>query len=231
MPTALDLIESAALKLGAKATGESLTADEANDSLSILNSFLDSMRIDEMMVYQIAQNTYSWTGGQVSRTIGPAGNFNGSRPIKIISAFFRDGQFDYPVMVIENRDAYDRISFKSNETNYPNVIYYDPGFPLGTIYAHPVPSSTIPIYINHWQTLQEFATLTTDFALPPGYQWMIENNLAIALEPVFSVPASQSVYKAASESMSAIKRVNHRPINSMNDIYLHGRRSDINSDQ
>ena len=54
MPTANDLIEAAALKLGAKQTGEVLTADEASDSLSILNSMLDHYAIKHNLVFQIA---------------------------------------------------------------------------------------------------------------------------------------------------------------------------------
>lgn len=217
MPTALELIESSAIKLGAKATGEALTADEANDSLSILNSMLEAMGIDEMMVYQIKQDTYTWTAGQASRTIGPSGNLNGVRPVKIDSAFFRENGIDYPVNILQLREEYDSIPYKTDVTNYPTDLFYDPAYPLGVIYAYPVPTSNIAIYINYWQPLQSFASLTTDLAMPPGYRWMIENNLAVALESVFSVPVPASVVKAAVDSMAAIKRVNHRPIMSRND--------------
>lgn len=232
MTTANDLIESAALKLGAKQTGETLTADEATDSLAILNSMLDAWAIESLLVYQIVQNTHTWTGAAASQTIGSGGDFNTTRPVRIEEGtFFRDSNnIDSPVRILRDRTSYDGLASKTDQTTFPEVLFYDPGYPLGTLYAYPVPSSSITLYLNSWQTLQNFASLTTDLALPPGYQWAIEYNLAVHLQPVFSIPASNFVIAEATRAKKALQRINHRPVYGVTETQavLHGRgRSDI----
>lgn len=234
MTTALDLIESAALKLGAIGTGESLTASEGDDCLNVLNSMLDNWAAKRLMVYQIVQNSYSWASGNASRTIGSGGNFNGTRPVRIEDGtFFRDsGNNDYPVTILRDRASYDSLPGKSDQSEIPSHLYYDPAYPLGTIYAYPVPSATITLKLNHWQTLQSFAALTTDLSLPPGYRWAIENNLAIYLEPIFSVPVPASVVREAATAKADLMRVNNIPLTAVTEVpYIigGGRRTDIYS--
>lgn len=230
MATANDLIEHAALKLGAKMTGEALTADEANDSLDILNSMLDAWAIDGFLVYQIVQDSYSWASGNASRTIGSGGNLNGARPVRIESGTcFRDSSnVDYPVAIVRDRATYDSLVSKTDTTTFPEILYYDTAYPLGTIYVYPVPSSTLTLKLNHWQTLQNFASLTTDLALPKGYQWCIEHNLAVALAPVFSIEPAGRVVVEALRSKMALMRSNHRPVTSRIEApFIGGQRSNI----
>ena len=212
MPTASDLIESAALKLGAKATGEALTADEATDSLSVLNSMLDNFSTNELLVYQIVQDSYTWASGSSSRTIGSGGSLNGTRPKRIESIYFRDSSnYDYPVKVWRDRIAYDSVADKTIQSTLPEFVFYDTAFPLGVLYAYPVPSASLTVKISHWQILQSFAALTTDLALPPGYQWMIEHNLAEALQPLFAMQAPPYVIKEAALSKKRLMRINRIP--------------------
>lgn len=232
MATANDLIEAAALKLGAKQTGEALTADEASDSLSILNSMLDYWAIKHNLVFQIQQESFTWTGGSASMTIGSGGDFDTVRPDKIeAGTYFRDSNnIDVPVEILKSREAYDSLSSKSDTTTFPSKLFYDPAFPLGVIYVYPVPSSNITIKINSTQDFQNFTSLTTAMSLPRGFQWAIEHNLAVALEPVFQVPASAAVIREANNSLSALKRVNSRPVFSSTEasFVLNSRgRSDI----
>lgn len=210
MPSALDLIKTAAQKLGALESGESLTAEEANDGLSVLNSMLDAMSIDRRYVYHIQQESFTWTGAATSKTIGSSGDFNTTRPEQIEEGtFFRDSSNnDYPVTVTENRQVYDRLTVKSTSSTYPQILFYDKAYPLGTLYVYPVPSSALTLKLNSWKILQSFTALTTDLSLPKGYQWMIENNLAVALEPVFSMKARDSVVRAANKSLSSLSRLN-----------------------
>ena len=219
MTTANELIEAAALKLGAKATGETLTASEASDALNILNSMLENWATKRLMVYQIVQSSYTWAAG-ASHTIGPAGDFNATRPIRIEEGtHFRDATgIDIPVEIIRNRSTYDAIASKADASTYPAYLFYDPAYPLGVLYAYPAPSASITLRLNTWQTLQSFASLTTDLALPPGYRWAIEHNLAMALEPVFSMPAPASVAREAKSAMSDLMRVNHVPVTGATEV-------------
>lgn len=233
MTTANDLIESAALKLGAKATGETLTASELSDSLSVLNSMLDMWALDRLLVYQIVQTSYTWAALASSRTIGSGGDLAGTRPIRIEEGtLFRNAtdNVDIPVNIIRNRSTYDAIASKSTTSTYPDYLFYDPAYPLGVLYVYPTPSAELTLKLNTWKTLQSFASGTTDLSLPPGYQWAIETNMAIALESVFTMPAPPSVQRAAGMALSAIKRVNHTPVTAATEVALvlgGGRKPDI----
>lgn len=219
--TANDLIEAAVLKLGAKATGETLTASELSDSLSVLNSILDAWSIDRLLVYQIVQTNYTWAALATSRTIGVGGDLSGVRPIRIEEGtFFRNAteNVDHQVNIIRDRSVYDSISVKDTTTNYPNYLFYDTAYPLGVLKAYPTPATSLTLSLNYWLPLQSFASGTTVVSLPPGYQWAIENNLAVALEAVFVMPAPASVQRAALTSLASIRRINHVPITSGTDV-------------
>jgi hypothetical protein len=229
MTTALDVIESAALKLGAKATGESLTADEATDSFDILVSMLDSLTIDGGMIFKVQQEVLSWTGGNATRTIGSGGDFNTTRPVKIEEGtFFRVDGTDYPVEIVRDRATYDSISSKTDTSSYPEILYYEYGATLGKLYVYPVPAATISLYLNTWSQLQRLTALTDVLSFPTGYQWFLEHALAVALSPVFSVPVPVLVEREAERARRRIERLNHRPIVSY--LETSGRKHDIRSD-
>lgn len=221
MSTALDLIKTAAQKLGAVESGESLTAEEANDGLNVLNSMLDGLSIEKRYIYQIQQESLTWPASTSSRTIGSGGNFTTTRPERIeAGTYFRDsGSNDYPVIVTEDRVIFDQITYKSVTSTYPQILFYDKAFPLGILNVYPIPDVELTLKLNSWKSLQSFTSLTTDLSMPKGYQWMIENNLAIALEPVFQMTAPDSVVRAANKSLAAITRVNTQELIAGNDAF------------
>ena len=210
MTTAADLIKTAAQKLGAVESGASLTAEEVNDGLNVLNSMLDAWAIERRYVYQIQQESLTWPSATTSRTIGASGNFNTTRPERIEEGtFFRDSNNnDYHVTVTDNRMVYDQITVKSVTSTYPQILFYDKAYPLGILYVFPVPTGALTLKLNSWKILQSFASLTTDLSLPMGYRHAIEHNLAIELEPVFEMTAPDSVVRLANKSLAALSRHN-----------------------
>lgn len=207
MATALDLIEKSMRLFGALADGESATATEASDGLDSLNTMLESWSIDRLMVYHILQENFTWASGNASRTIGSGGNFNTTRPTKIVSGFTRISDVDYPFQVVE-REHYDAITDKTTQSSYPEIVYYDATMSTGTVYGYPVPNASITVYLNSWKQLQQLSALTTDLALPPGYRRAIEFNLAVEIAPEYGMAVPASVERIASESKAALKRIN-----------------------
>lgn len=207
MTTATDLISRSLRLLGVVGQGRrTLTANESNDGLEALNAMLDSFSLERMMVYQILQENFPITAGTADYSIGTGGDFNTARPIKVDSAFIRDGSTDLPVLIID-RDAYDSVSVKSS-TSRPQYLFYDTQYPLAYIRLLYVPDASYTLFISSWQPLQRFANATEDLALPPGYERMIAYNLAIELSAEFGVDASREVIALASQSKSIIKRIN-----------------------
>jgi hypothetical protein len=187
--------------------------DEAADGLISLNAMLESWRIERLMVYQIVQNSHTWTASQASRTIGTSGspNFSAQRPDRVDSAFVRDSNNnDYPLEVLADRTEYDAIVVKSTTSTLPQWLFYDPSYPNGTLYLFPVPSVQVTLKLNTWQTLQSFSTLTTDLALPSGYERAIVFNLAPEIAPEYGTGAKMDpqVPMIAVQSKAAIKTLN-----------------------
>jgi hypothetical protein len=210
-----DILLSAAIKLGAKEPGGSLTANESAEALRIIISMLDSWGVDSSLIFRIAQDSYTWAANSVSRTIGSGGDLNGTRPDKILSAFFRNStNTDFPLDILQNRESYDSYSSKTQTTSIPDVIFYDPGYPLGTIYEYPIHDSSLTFFLNYQAPLQTITATTDTLSLPPGYQWAIEHNMAIALSPMFSLAVPPGVVREAANSLRRLESMNHAPVYS-----------------
>lgn len=210
MTTALQIIESSARKIGVLGDGETATDTFAATALSSLNAMLDSWQLERLAVYQIVQVSNTWPAATTSRTIGTSGNFTQQRPVRIESAFVVGSDSVWTeVTVLQRREEYDSIPVKSTQSTLPEFLYMDPAYPLGIIYLYPVPSASLTLKLNTWQTLQSFAALTTDLALPPGYLRAIEFNFAVELHSDYpSLPLPASIIKIATESKANIKTVN-----------------------
>jgi len=218
--------------IGATGKGETPDNDEATDGLAALNTMLDNWKLDRLLVYQIVQTSHTWPAATTSRTIGASGNFAVVRPDEIDSAFVRDASNqDSPLTVLEDRKQYDSIVIKSTQSTLPQLLFYDTAYPLGVIYLYPVPSEQVTLLLNTWQTLQSFATLTTELALPPGYQRAIEYNLAIEIAPDYGRIVDPQVTMIASQSKSAIMGRNQPSMIAQLDSAIAGAsRYDIYSD-
>lgn len=211
MPTALQIITKGMRLCGAIGKGETADPDEAQDGLNALNAMLDSWQLERLMVYQIVQGTYTWPISTTSRTIGSGGNFSATRPDRIEAAFVVDvNNQTYTLEVLADRTEYDAIVIKSNTSTLPQYLFYDSVVTAGVIYLYPVPSVQLTLKLNTWQTLQSFAALTTDLALPHGYQRAIEFNLAIEISAEYGLGRKMDpqVPVIAVQSKAAIKTIN-----------------------
>lgn len=238
--TANNLIQSAMRKMQVLGEDVSPTAQQASDGLYALNGLLDLWSIERLMVYQVQQGSYSWGANVASRTIGSGGDFDTSRPIRIEKRgnFFRtSGNLDYP-LAIYPRELYDSIIQKGAGGSIPEHLFHDTNFPTMTLYAYPVPSEALTLYLNTWKPLQQFTALTSQLLLPPGYQVAIETNLAVFWAPEFGRAASNAVRENGTASMAqrskaAIKGVNMPSLVAEVDPALSGiggRRYRIESD-
>lgn len=209
MATALQMMTRSMRLAGVIGKGESLDNDEAQDGLTALNSMLDSWKIDRLFVYQIVQSSYTWPSATSSRTIGSGGNFSTTRPDRIQSAFVVDSNSQwYEVEVLQRREEYDSIVVKTTPSTLPQYLFYDPAYPLGVIYLWCVPSAQLTLKLNTWQTLQSFGALTTDLALPPGYERAIVYSLAQEYGPEFGVKIPDEVNRIAVAARASVKNLN-----------------------
>lgn len=238
MTTARDIVNLALKDAGVVGVGQTPLAEDANDAFTKMNWMLSQWQRKRWVIYQLVDLSFTSTGSQ-TYTVGPSGNFDISpRPDKLEAAFFRQlinaapNQVDYPLAIIPSREDYSRIALKQL-TTFPQAIYYDPGFPLGTIYPWPIPQASIySIHIIVKAELQQFTNLSDTVNLPEEYFSAIELNLVTRLWPQYGFQPDPTVIGLAKDALNVIRGANMQ-ISSLtmpNDVMRDGHYN-IYSDQ
>lgn len=203
MTTALGIIKSAMRKVGVLTKTENPSADEAQDGLEMLNDLLSSLSNDSMVIYARYSEDFTLSGVDGSYTIGTGGDFNTARPVKIISAFIRSGDVDYPLDILSDEQYYS-IAVKST-SDMPRGLNFSNDYPLGVIKLYPVPDANYQLFILSEKQLSQF-TINQTVDLPAGWNRMLIYNLALEMFSEYGQPATQEVKMIADDSRALIKK-------------------------
>lgn len=207
--TALDIIKRALAKARVLGTGDILDDEDAQLSLDTLNLMLESWSIDRLFVYVEELQSYSIAGGVPQYTIGPGGDFNVTRPNELTSCYAVVNGVSYPVEILRNGQQYDTIQLKQLGQPWPQAIWYEKTYPLGTLHVWPMGNCSLNLRFT--TALQQFANLTTQITLPPGYKEAIVNALAVKLAEDFNTDIPATVVQSASNAIARLKRLNSQP--------------------
>ncbi len=128
-------------------------------------------------------------------------------------------------------DAYQAIALKNLPNAMFTAVYYNPTYPLGTIYLWPTPNTSIHDLVLYLpKQLSTFVDLSYEYNVPPGYEDALEWNLAkvfIAAYAVKEPTIIQSVIGMATTSLATIKRQNTR-MSDMRNAFIWDRRTGYN---
>lgn len=209
MTTASDQISGALRLIGQLAEGEEPSSETANDALTAFNQMVDSWNTERLSVFTTQTQSFVWPANQISRTLGPSGNFVGNRPISLDDATYFVGAngVSYSILII-NQEQYDGIALKTVTSTYAQVLYVDTTYPNVTLYQYPVANAAQTWYFVSVQELEQPATLSTVLSFPPGYLRAFRYNLACELAPEFGVEPSAQVQRVAMVSKRDLKRIN-----------------------
>jgi len=213
MSTGRDLIKSTLRLIGAIASGETPSSAEASDALVVLNQILDSWSLENLLLHARAHEEFALTAGSQSRTMGPGGNFNTTRPIRIEQALIRTTDtdpIDYPLK-IATIEEWARITSKQVDAEVPTHLLIENTVTTTTLYFYPVPTVAYKAALYSWKALTEIATLDTTLTMPPGYERALRYNLAIELAPEYGKTLPGEIIAIAGESKEVIKRSNIKP--------------------
>jgi len=222
--TARDLITDALQTLGVYDSASPLTDADAQFGLKKLNQLMDMWSNMSLACFAVLEQSAQLIPGQAAYTIGPGGNFDMVRPISILTdpgtAYVQDTNGNnYPMSVVP-RDKWNLYSNRSSiiTSNFPNVLFYDPQFPLGVINITPFPNLAYTMFWDSYAQLSDFSDLQVNLSLPPGYELAIVTNLAVLLKPAFlDGPVDPAVVVMAAESLGTIKRMNQRELVAVYD--------------
>jgi len=205
-----EIIKGSLRLIGMLAEGEEPSADTMQDSIMAMNQMIQSWDTERLAVFNTMDQVFIWPAYQMTRTIGPTGNFVGDRPIEIDDAtYFKDPQsgLSFGVKLI-NQQQYDGIAFKTVTSTYPQVMWVNNTFPDMTMTIYPVPIKALEWHIISVEQLKEVDSVATDMTFPPGYLRAFRYNLAMELAPEFGVEPSQQVQRIAMTSKRDLKRIN-----------------------
>ena len=202
MATALSLITRAAKLLGVVRKGESLDADEAQDSLAALNELLSSWSNHSLVVAARTLEEITIVSSATSYTIAEGATFNTARPLKIESMVLTSGGTDHPIQMVSEKE-FERITVK-NVIGDSYLATYDNGFPTGTLRFYPLPSAGDTLRLLSEKPLGSIASLNTDVSLPPGYDRALRFNLAVEMAPEYGIEPTQMVLRNAMQSLRNI---------------------------
>ena len=205
MTTALQIVNRAAEILGYKDPDETLSGNDGNNFLGVLNDLVDAWNTQRMFIVAVVETVQSVSGLPI--TIGSGGTINVTRPVRMEDgAYIRLSGSDYPIHWV-SRAEYDNIVVKSTAGNIACYGYYEPALPLGKIYLWPYPSSAVELHLQLQTQLTQFADLATDYTLAPGYKRALEYSLAEELAPGRR-ELSQKAQQIAATARKAIRRTN-----------------------
>jgi hypothetical protein len=235
--TPRDIINLAAKNAGALAQGQTLPQGQANDIFTMLNAMIGQWAAKRWLIYHLVNSTLTATGA-VSYTVGPTGAFNVSaRPTGLEAAFVSQNlgtpqQIDTPLEILQSREDYNRIAMKQL-VSLPYYIFYDAGFPLGTVYPWPAPNAGIyGLTLTFKMPLTAFTGLSQDINLPAEYQEALIYNLAARLRPFFQLEPDGAIIGLAKAALGTIRAANTQiPRLQMPIGMSRGARYNVYSDQ
>lgn len=208
--TAGEQINRALRLLGILAEGETPSASMSNDALMAMNQMIESWNTERLSVFCTQDQVFSWPAGELSRTLGPTGDFVGNRPVLFDDAtyFKAPSGVSYGIKFI-NQQQYDGIAVKNVTSTYPQVIFANMTYPNVEMYIYPKPTQVLEWHFISVQELDQPATLDTQLNFPPGYLRAFTYNLAMEFAPEFGVEPSPQVQRIAMTSKRDLKRINN----------------------
>lgn len=226
--TVRDLIKASLRKLGILASGEEPSAAEAQDALTALNAMIASWRTSSLIAYAVLPETFAFVAGKKSYTMGPGGDWNTDRPIRVDKV-----QMTYTAtspqplnlgIEIIDLDQYQNLVVPDTTSTIPQFVYVDDAFPLRTFYFYTVPQLVFPVQVFSWKSISQFPDINTTIALLDGYERALTFNLAMDLAPEYgaqAVAAAGLIAQQAAEAKAAIMSLNNRtPLMTCDDAIV-----------
>lgn len=166
------------------------------------------------LVYNLTDVSVT-TNGNESYTIGPGQSFDTPRPDRLEDGCFlrqiaTSGvqQIDYPLELLPSHEDYNRIRLKTMGT-WPSIIFYDSNYPIGTVYAWPVPQANqYELHILVKNQITVFTSLTQTINLPPEYEAALYYNLQVRLRAAYRMPADPIIIGLAKDALNVIRNAN-----------------------
>lgn len=225
---ARDFLSRSFRLIGVIGSGDTLSADDANDGLSTLNDLIDSWSNEKLMVPREVREEFALTPGVQSYQIGNGAAFNSIRPMEILRASILIDTQEHPVTLL-TKELWPNVFDKSISSAIPTNLYFERTYPNATLHVWPKPTVDYKIVLYSWKPLEKIETLDDDLIFPPGYARALRYSLAIELAPEYGRPIDTAIAAIAEQAKDAIKTVNSDPqYMTVDNALTYNRRSNFN---
>jgi hypothetical protein len=211
--TAGDLIAFALRSASINGVGQTPSAEDSNDGLILLRSLVAQWQQKRWLVPSLTDIAKLATGAE-TYTIGPGLDFNTPRPAKIESAYARfmgipgPNTVDYPLGIIESREAYNAIGLK-NLSTIPLALFYESAYPAALLHFWPVPpSGQYELHISTKAALPTYASLTDPIGLPAEYTEALIYSLAVRFAINWGLDPRPAHVMAMQQALNTIRQAN-----------------------
>lgn len=148
--TARDIVTLAMKEVGILGVGQSLLSEDVNDGFTLLQRMLAIWQRNRWLIPNLIDISMPGNG-QKSNTIGNGGYYNTPRPDKIQAAYMiqlntGSNSISLPLRPIFSYEDYALIVVK-NLASLPYCFFYDAAYPLGNVFAWPIPNSNYEIHL------------------------------------------------------------------------------------
>ena len=158
-------------------------ATKMAQALTAFNEMIASW--EAILHYAPTEENWTLTASTESYTIGSGGDFDTTRPIKIVSAFIRDSDNnDHPLDIITKKD-YDKIYDKDKDQR-ATELYYAPENTLGIIYLNSAYSTAEDLYLSSVKPYPAYSALSDTLLEPIEYETALRFNFAVAIAPEYN---------------------------------------------
>ena len=217
MPSPLTIITNALLDLGVNGAAQSSPNGEDTDlGLTHYNRMISYLAAMGLGWYEVNE-AFTFSASQQSYTIGPSGgspNFTmtagGVRPPKfsraklVLTSGSPDSEYDLPIYTVQ---LYEDIVQPAQSAALPEVVYYQPTVPNGTLWPVPYPTTTTNQIRLFWKSQLAsvaIAAISTSIDMPPGWEDALTWDLLQRLSSAFRRPLTEYQILMANASWNVL---------------------------
>ena len=226
MTAVTDIISQSLRDIGVLGDGQTPSAEQANSAFVTIKQMMAAWNTENLYVFAQVETSFTPTAA-LSYTVGTGGDISMTRPSSIDAAFYRLGTLDTPIQILQSFEDYERIPFKTLPGSYPAALYYNPTYPLGTIYLFPQATTGTVRIVSRVQ-FPAYSTIADSIGIPDEDAMAVRYSLSELLAAENQVPLRPDVAMMAKRYRAALKRANSRiPELRMPDAISRRRKSNI----
>jgi hypothetical protein len=206
MATVAEFLTDTLVLIGVHDPGETPASSDLDSAFRAFNRLIGSWSAAGLPIYKVTRDTHAMNGS-ASFTIGSGATINVARPLKIISASVNVSGAVEGVEIV-TAEQWAAIADKSRAGLFAKALFYDGGYPTGTIWLTPTPATGGTLELYSVKALSTFSATSDSIDLPPGYEQALQAALAVVIAPGFGRTVPQEIAATANEAKQSIASMN-----------------------